>query len=326
MRLLLLLISVAFIGSVYFFIINENKLNLDQPEKRVALLSESSASTYQSKSHSAVKTSAVSSQTKDEIQVNTDMSEQDNLLLSAQGQHLMAALTSFWQQCSRQHNCEEMLIRQQSILDERRYQLLLNFTENQQEELGLMGASLISQDASLADKIANVKAIREQVWGEDAALLFQQQDDYYDYRLSLTDPDNKLNQTQNADDFIYEYNQLLIERADDLDNFALSSGTAKYEEALKLIPASMSDYEAERIKDELAAEYLTSHDQQAIADREKQLNQQTEEITDYQQGLNLLETTLANERATTKQALTDEDWLAYKADRLYQYRLAFFSS
>ena len=319
MRLPFLLISVAFIGSVYFFITNENELNAEKQERAIPALSETGHSTIQ-------LTNMVSNQTKEQIPVNDDMPEPETLLQDAQGQTLITAITSFWQQCRRHNNCDELLTAQQLLLDEDRYQLLVNFPDNQQNEQRLMGASLISQDASLADKIANVKAIREQVWGDDAALLFQQQDTYYDYRLSLADPDSRFNQTQNADDFINEYNAMLAERGDDLDSFALNSDTAKYEEALQLIPLSMPENETARINAELASRYLTANERQSIVNREQQVDKQEQEITDYQQGLNELEVTHANERNTSKQTMSDEDWQVYKADRLYQYRLNFFSS
>lgn len=318
MRLPLLLISVAFIGSVYFFITNENELNAEKQESAIPALSETDHSTIQ-------PTDIAPNKTKEKIPVNEDMSEPETLLQDAQGQTLMTAITSFWQQCRRENNCDELLAEQQLILDDARYQLLVNFPVNQQNEQRLMGASLISQDASLADKIANVKGIRELVWADDAALLFQQQDAYYDYRLSLADPESRFNQTQNADDFINEYNAMLAEQGDDLDSFALSSDTAKYEEALHLIPPSMPEDETARIKAELASQYLTANERQSIVNREQQVDKQEQEITDYQQGLNQLEATLANERATSKQTMSDEDWLAYKADHLYQYRLNFFS-
>lgn len=318
MRLTLLLISVAFIGSVYFFIINENELNAEKQESSIPASSEMV--------HSAIQSTEISSnQAKEQMQVNEGMPEQDTLLKDAQGQTLMTAITSFWQQCRRHNNCDELLAKQRLLLDDDRYQLLVNFPVKQQEEQRLMGESLISQDASLADKIANVKAIREQVWGKDAAQLFQHQDAYYDYRLALADPENRFNHAQNADDFINEYNSMLAERDVDLDSFALSSDTAKYEEALALIPRSMPEDETARIKAKLASQYLTANELQYIVNRDQQVDKQKQEITDYQQGLNELEVTLANERATSKKTMSDEAWQAYKAERLYQYRLNFFT-
>lgn len=321
MRLPLLLISVAFIGSVYIFITNENELSAT---KQAQMIPESPVVAYSTEQ----PITSPSTQLNEPVPMKTrpNIVEEDSVLQKARGEVLMTALTVFWQQCKRQDNCDEMLVQQQLILDERRYQLLLNFPVNQQEEKRLMGESLISQETSLADKIANVKAIREQVWGDDAALLFEQQDAYYDYRLSVSDPESRFNQTQNANDFVNEYNTMLVERGDELDNLSLSSDTAKYEEALKLIPSSMPAHETARIKDELASQYLTANDKQSIAEREQQVDTQAQEISAYQQGLNDLEVDLANERATSKQALSDEEWVTYKAERLYQYRLRFFSS
>jgi hypothetical protein len=318
LRLPLLLISVVFIGSVYFFITNEIKSNAVKQETVIPAFSKTINSITQ-------RAEMVSNKAKEQMQVNEVMPEKNSLLQDAQGQMLIAAITSFWQQCRKHNNCDELLAKQKPLLDYGRYQLLASFPVHQQEEQRLMGESLISQSASLEDKIANVKAIRDLVWGEDAALLFQQQDAYYEYRLSLAEPDNRFNQTQNADGFINEYNAMLAERDGDLDSFALSSDTAKYEEALALIPTSMPEDEIARIKAKLALQYLTANEQQFIANRENQVDKQEQEITDYQQGLNDLELTLADERVTSKQAMNNEDWQTYKAERLYQYRLNFFS-
>ncbi|MDX2320826.1 MAG: chromosome segregation ATPase [Moritella sp.] len=315
MRAPLILVSVAFIGSVYLFITNENELNSVENEQAIP----------KAPHLTAQPTATTSSQVKDKAPVNKVISEQETLLQQAEGQVLMTALTSFWQQCLQQRTCDEMLAQQQLILDEHRYQLLVHFPEHQQEEQRLMGESLISQDATLADKIANVNTIREQVWGDDAKLLFAEQDAYYNYRLSIADPNNLLSQTQNSDDFMHQYSVMLAEWGDDLATFGLDSDNAKYEEAVKLIPPSMPENEVARIMEQLAKQYLTANTQQAIASRAEQVDKQHQDVSDYQQGLNELEAILANERATSKQALSDEEWQVYKADRLYQYRLGFFS-
>ncbi|QUM76807.1 chromosome segregation ATPase [Moritella sp. 24] len=320
MRMPLLLISVAFIGSVFFFITNENELN---SVKQIIV-----SPALPDSDHSRVQPNIIAEtddQTNGKPQSHGS-TEQKNRLQEAKGQALMSAITSFWQLCRQQNNCDELLVQQQLILDENRYQLLLNFFDNQQTEQRLMGSSLISQSSSLADKIAHVKSIREQVWGADAHLLFEDQDAYYDYRLLLADPDSRFNQALSADGFMNEYNAMLEELGEELDRFSLDSDNAKYEEAVNLIPASMPENEAVRIKSQLANKYLTGNEQQAIVNRTEQVDQQQQEVADYQQGLNALEVELANERATSKKTMSDEDWLVYKAERLYQYRLDFFSA
>jgi hypothetical protein len=324
MRVRLFLVSAAFVGSVYFFISSENELNAER--ETVVLTSPS----HQSKSlvinPSIATTVELPNKDQKEAVVNTEVSEQDSLLQEARGQTLMTALTSFWKQCSQQNNCDDMLAQKQLVLTKRRYQLLRNFPVNQQKEQRLMGESLISQDASLADKVANVKAIREQVWGVDTSLLFEEQAAYYNYRLSLVESNNLLSQAQDADEFIEGYNTMLEALGDDLLSFGLESEGAKYEEAVKLIPTSLPAHEAERIKTKLATQYLTPEGQQDIASRANQVEQQQQEVMSYQQGLSELELTLADERATTQKMLNDEQWQVYRAEQLYNYRLAFFRS
>ncbi|MCJ8297162.1 MAG: chromosome segregation ATPase, partial [Colwellia sp.] len=172
----------------------------------------------------------------------------------------------------------------------------------------------------------NVQAIRTQVWGKDAKLFYELEDAYYDYRLSLTEPDNRFNQTHNADDFIEQYNQLLEEHSADLDSFSLNSDIAKYEAALQLIPENMTEEQSANIKAQLADKYLTSNEQKSITSRVEQVNQQTQEITNYQQGLSQLEITLTHERATSKKTMNEQDWQIYKTERFYQFRLKFFNS
>ncbi len=251
---------------------------------------------------------------------------QESVLASSQGQRLLHELTSFWQQCRHHENCEQLLSLQQSLLSESRYQLLVNFPDNYQEQQRFMGELLISQDTSLVNKITNVQEIRAQVWGENTRILFGEQDAYYDYRTTLTDTDNRFNDTDNAVEFIEEYTQMLQEYHDDLTRFSLNSASAKYEQALQLIPSNMSENEMANIKEQLANLYLTEHEQESIADREEQLNQQNEEILDYQQALNQLELSLNHERATSKKSLNEQDWQAYKTEKLYTFRLNFFNS
>lgn len=318
MRVTLLLISIAILGSVYFFITDEKIISSAKPVKAISQLSKNAVETG--------NPTITSNKKNPSVDIDQEFPQQDNLFADGQGQTLITALTIFWQQCSRYDNCEQLLAQQQLLLNQERYLLLLNFLDNQQEQQRLMGELLISKDTSLADKIANVQAIRAQVWGKDAKLFFEPEDAYYDYRLSLAEPDNRFNQTNNADDFIEQYNQLLQEHSADLDNFSLNSDTAKYEEALQLIPENMTEDQSANIKAQLANKYLTGNEQQSITSRVEQVNQQAQEITNYQQGLNQLEITLTHERTTSKEMMSDQDWQVYKAERFYQFRLNFFNS
>lgn len=324
MRVRLFLVSAAFVGSVYFFISSENELNAERAADVFDSVTHKSEPVPSNTSIPAAVAMATKAQK--EVAINNTLPEEDTLLQEARGQTLMTALTTFWKRCSQQNNCDDMLAQKQLVLTERRYQLLRDFPVNQQKEQRLMGESLISQDASLADKVANVKAIREQVWGVDASLLFEEQAAYYNYRLSLVESNNLLRQAQDADEFIQEYNTMLEALGDDLLSFGLESEGAKYEEAVKLIPTSLPAHEAERIKAKLATQYLTPEGQQDIASRANQVEQQQQEVMSYQQGLSELELTLADERATTQKMLNDEQWQAYRAEQLYNYRLAFFRS
>ena len=318
MRVTLLLISVAILGSVYFFITDEKIMGSAKPAKVSSKLSENFEATGQP--------TITSNKKKPQIDINQEFPRQENLLADGQGQTLMTAITTFWQQCRRYDNCEQLLAQQQLLLNQERYLLLLNFPDNEQEQQRLMGELFISKDTSLADKIANVQAIRSQVWGKDAKLFFKSQDAYYDYRLSLAGLENRFNQTHNADDFIEQYNQMLQEHSADLVSFSLNSDIAKYEAALQLIPENMTEEQSANIKAQLASKYLTANEQQSIASRVEQVNQQTQEITNYQQGLNQLEITLTHERATSKKTMNEQDWQVYKTERFYQFRFNFFNS
>ncbi|KGJ93916.1 hypothetical protein [Colwellia psychrerythraea] len=316
MRLLFLLICAVIASSTYVVISSEKQSNV--------------AVNNNTRTQVAINETLIIEQIpmKNEVNQQQDSKQaiHESVLASSQGQPLLHALTSFWQQCRHHENCEQLLIVQQSLLSENRYQLLLNFPDNYQEQQRFMGELLISQDTTIVNKIANVQEIRAKVWGENTRLLFGEQDAYYDYRTSLTDTNNGFNETGNAIDFIEEYKNMLQEHHDDLTLFSLNSASAKYEQALQLIPSNMSENEMASIKEQLANLYLTDVEQESIANREEQLNQQNEEIIDYQQALNQLELSLSHERATSKKAMNEQDWQVYKTEKLYTFRLNFFNS
>jgi len=238
----------------------------------------------------------------------------------ASGKALQALLRSFWQLCSAKNNCNQQLAQLHGLLSPQRLSLLENFAALEQARDQLFGAELISQDTGLEDKIARVKAVNEQVWGQDADLLYRDEYARYDYALD----GRELSQSNGVSEFIDGYRQLNKSWQGELANLELQSPEARYEQALSLMPASFSDMQRARAREELAQLYLTPKQAASVKQRQQQVAEQARTVAGYQQGLAALKRELAQQRKTSLAHLSPAQWQSYQSQRRYQYRLDYF--
>ncbi|AQS35548.1 hypothetical protein Sps_00328 [Shewanella psychrophila] len=240
---------------------------------------------------------------------------------NSSGRELVALLTQFWRDCEVKVSCDQELFELKRYLSPERYVLLEHFLQNEQAREELLGLELVSQDISLEQKIAKIKYIDRQVWGDDAELVFK--DEYALYQFTLKS--RQLSELEDVSDFIDAYEQLLRVQHDDLASFALESEQAKYEHALTLIPDSYSAYDRESVIQALGERFLTPAQQTSIHNRQEQVTHQAAEVETYQQGLDALNRELMNSRQTDKSHLSPAQWEDYLAQRHYEYRLHFFA-
>ncbi|WP_281556808.1 chromosome segregation ATPase [Thalassomonas sp. RHCl1] len=240
----------------------------------------------------------------------------------ASGKTLQALLRRFWRLCTAQDNCPVQLARLHSVLAPGYYQLLENFAELEQVREQLLGAELSAHDSPLEDKIARVKAINEQVWGQDAELLYRDEYALYDFSLQ----GRELAQLSGVGEFIDGYRQLTSRWQDKLASFDLQTAQAKYEQALSLLPLSFSESQRATARAELAHLYLTPEQAASVQQRAGQVAQQADTVASYQQGLAALNRELAQLRKTTLAHLSLAEWQSYQSQQKYRYRLDFFAN
>ncbi|WDE03721.1 chromosome segregation ATPase [Thalassomonas viridans] len=243
-------------------------------------------------------------------------------LEQASGRALQALLRQFWQVCRFKDNCREQLARLQQVLDPGYYSLLENFAAREQQREQLLGDELIAHDSDLEEKIARVKAVNEQVWGDDAGLLYRDEYALYDFSLQ----GKELAQLTGVDEFIDGYRQLTQGWQGKLASLDLQTPEARYEQALSLLPASFSESQRARARAELAHLYLSQEQAAAIDQREQQVAEQANTVASYQQGLAALNRELAQQRATSLAHLSVSEWQNYQSQQIYQYRLDFFGN
>ena len=237
------------------------------------------------------------------------------------GRELVTLLARFWWDCVAKDSCDQDLLEQKRYLSQERYVLLEHFLQNEQDREELLGLELVSQDISLEQKIAKVKYIDRQVWGDDADLVFK--DEYALYQFTLRS--RQLSELEDVSGFIYAYEQLLREQHDDLASMALESDLAKYEHGLTLIPDSYSAYDRESVTRALGGQFLTQIQQTSILHRQEQVTYQAIELQSYRQGLDALNRELMSSRQTDRAHFSPAQWEEYLAQRQYEYRLNFFA-
>lgn len=237
------------------------------------------------------------------------------------GRKLVTLLALFWRDCEAGASCEQDLLEQKRQLSPERYALLEHFIHNGLAREELLGLELVSQNASLEQKIAQVKYIDRQVWGDDAELLFA--DEYALYQFSLKS--RQLSELEDAAGFIDAYQELLRQQHDDLARFSLESDLAKYEHASALIPDAYSAYDRAFLTQALADKYLLPVQQASLLLRQEQVTHQAIEVQTYRQGFDALSRELMASRQTDRAHLSQAQWQAYLARRQYEYRINFFA-
>ncbi|MCS0381021.1 ATP-dependent dsDNA exonuclease [Vibrio diabolicus] len=242
-------------------------------------------------------------------------------LTQLKGRKLVAELETFWHECMLNRSCEEQIALFEAHLSSARFQLLANYPQLSSQWQESVGNLLFDEQQSLASRIAQLKNEARSIWGELADVVFADEFALYDFNLEA----QKLN-TQSPDNFLRAFEQLTIDWQEHADAIGLTSDREKYERAVTLIPNSMSFPDRQTIIAELQKTYLTKDESEEIHAREQQIAEQKEQVRDYQQALQQLESRLRKERATSHAGLSDPEWQSYYQQEIADFRREFFSS
>ncbi|MCS0366671.1 ATP-dependent dsDNA exonuclease [Vibrio diabolicus] len=237
------------------------------------------------------------------------------------GRKLVAELESFWHECMSNRDCEEQLALLEPYLSSARFQLLANYHQLNSQWQESVGNLLFDEQQPLASRIAQLKAEARGIWGELADVIFADEFALYDFNLKA----QQLN-TQSPESFLQAFEQLIIDWQENAEAIGLTNDQAKYERAVALIPNSMSFPDRQTIIAELEKTYLTKDESEEIHAREQQIAEQKDQVRDYQQALQQLESRLRKERATSHSNLSEPEWQSYYQQEVADFRREFFSS
>jgi hypothetical protein len=230
---------------------------------------------------------------------------------------LKPEIENFWRQCTKQQQCEQWLAELATTVSAERYQLIAEYPAKLQQLETLMGSNLITQETTLADKVALVQAQRQQVWGDKADALFAQENAFYQNRQQLAT-------LVEESEYLTQEEQL--EALEQLQSAQDSEITPedKYEQALSLLGNGLASDELNQMKTMLANRYLDTETTQSVMARAVQVDTQQQQVLSYQQGLEQLEDSLATERNSTLAYMTETEWQRYQQQQIFAYRQVFF--
>jgi hypothetical protein len=261
-------------------------------------------------------------------------------LQQLQGRPLRLKLARFWQSCRATDNCDWQLAQLEGVLPEPLLGVLIHFEANQVQHRAMLGDELMSHEIDLEDKIARIKAINEQVFGDAAALLYA--DDYENYSQALSG--QALGEYLSGEDFVAQFTDLalrgLVDNDVGINDGAINSnatkallasqrgtaqGMALYEQGMSFIPKNASLQEQQAIDKALAKQWLSKQQQTQLRNRQGQIASQEGQKQDYQQAFKALMLDLSAQRQTTLAHLSMDEWLAYQGQQKAQFRQAFFT-
>ncbi|NRD74085.1 hypothetical protein HQQ94_12730 [Shewanella sp. VB17] len=244
-----------------------------------------------------------------------------SVLASAAGTPLIAALEHFWKQCHQTNNCDEALSLAQGSLTSHRFEILSLYPDNTFLRDQRLGSILLSQNVDLIDKVANVKMIEQQIWGDTANTLFV--DIYAQYDVTL-EARARLEDVTDADTFIAVYETLIDHWETQLMSLSLDTEQAKYEHGVTLIPDHLSSSDKQQVMLQLQQTYLSNAHVASITLREQEVMRQEQDIVRYQAGLAQLNQTFIHLRKADMSHLSEQAWAQYQANAKLIYRQDFF--
>jgi hypothetical protein len=309
-KFMVLLIIVSVIAGYYLY----------HSKQRLATVTSASLPLNQNKVDelSSFKAENPMSVSDSQSQSSVELSFNSDLLIHSPMKLLKSNIVLFWQQCQRANLCQQWLLALEDKLTEQRYQMVAKYPENQQQ------LALLLQDAQLNDstehKVSTVKAIYQQIWGEDAGLLFNKEFAFYDARVELS---------QLADNAtLYQQSELLdlLDATTERNNISMTRSGAqdKYNQAVELLSAELNIEEQAHIKIALAERYFSAEHAESIAIRQEQIIEQQQQAQSYQAALAALKLELSQQRNSSLSSLSESNWQAHQSQAISEFRRAFF--
>ncbi|EHK8983684.1 chromosome partitioning protein ParA [Vibrio vulnificus] len=255
----------------------------------------------------------------------TDKTSSSELLAEslhqAKGRELIAELDAFWRECQPEKRCEEQLMAVSPYLSAELFTLLSQYPELNAQWQRHLGDLQFDEQQALSARIEQLKAQAREIWGELADILFADEFALYDFSLDS----ESLSQSE-PEEFVANFQRLMVQWQNRAQSFGLVSDSAKYERGVSLIPSHFSDAEQSTIRQTLEQTYLSKEERTNLQTREQTVAKQQQKVQDYQAALAELQSRLNKQRATSHAEWPESDWQNYYQQQVSEFRRTFFSS
>ncbi|EGR0669376.1 chromosome partitioning protein ParA [Vibrio vulnificus] len=242
-------------------------------------------------------------------------------LQQAQGRELIAELDAFWRECQPEKQCEEQLMAVSPYLSAELFTLLSQYPELNAQWQRHLGNLQFDEQQALSARIEQLKAQAREIWGELADILFADEFALYDFSLDS----ESLSQSE-PEEFVANFQRLMVQWQNCAQSFGLVSDSAKYERGVSLIPSHFSDAEQSTIRQILEQTYLSKEERANLQTRKQTVAKQQQQVQDYQAALAELQSRLNKQRATSHAEWPESDWQNYYQQQVSEFRRTFFSS
>ncbi len=233
--------------------------------------------------------------------------------------NLRTVIEQFWQQCRAVNHCQEQLQIARAQLSQQRFLLLQEYPDRLQHYQQLLANSESLHDRSLQEKIAAIRDLQLQAFGTQAHSIFATTYDYYAEKAA----DEEMRQSLKH---LPLSQQITGFDADLKKRRRTLSKQQRFQAAQSLVTAENDSPQYYQEQQQLIRYYFNDEEATPYLDQLKQQQQQQEQAEHYQNGLQVLQTRLSQQRKNTYRDLDDEQWQQHQARALREYRLNFFQA
>jgi len=232
--------------------------------------------------------------------------------------NLQAWLEQLWRQCQAESvaRCEQQLAGLATVLSSAEMAELKELLAAYQLYQQQLGQLILSTALSPQQRFAEIKALREQSFGDNTQTLFGQEHQFAEHQF-------KLEEFQQLEAAGLSVEQRLAKLAElqqqsGIQAEGLLGPDQAYQQALRLI-SDLPEIEQAQWQDKLRQQYF-GENAQKVAAYEQQQQQHLQKMQAYQQALAQLE----NRFAALKPQLEPQTWQTQYAEALLQLRLSHF--
>ena len=240
-------------------------------------------------------------------------------LLDLKGKTLFSGLNQFWGLCQQASSCKAQLSLLQDELPSEWFELLSHYPTRSAEWKSVESTMPLESIETLEERVRVFEQSAQQVWGELAHQLFSDQFAHLNFTLSAS-----LIKEVEATEFVFHYQNLLMEWESQAEVLNAETAVKKYELAISLLPSSLSPTELVSIKRELQETYLDESQANNIVAREQQVAQQQQTVATYHEQFAQLKSSLGVLRSTSHGDWSTQEWDNYYQQQVSSFRENFF--